>query len=323
VELVRATSLTGYFSVAEELKLDTVPLLRRYGLSRSMLNNPEQMLPARPVIGLRMAERRGLADVGMVSLLIAHQSTLRDALSVLTQFRNRINTNLALRIEEFEGMVLLRECFVFDPPMPSRQADDLALGVLDQICRSVLGADWQPIAISLPYEPPPPSERPVYQRLFTCPLEFNSEFEGILLNRADLDRRNPRSDPALALHARNLVNAMIDPGERSIVQEVEQAIQLLMPAGRASIASVADSLGMTVRTLQRRLDEDGTQFSDLLDRVRVREVSRHMGQRRLRLTDIADLLGYSSLSAFSNWYRGRFNETPSEARRKARQRETK
>jgi len=217
-------------------------------------------------------------------------------------------------------MVLIREHFALDPPMPSRQADDLALGVLDQMCRNVLGADWQPIAISLPYEPPPPSERPVYQRLFSSPIEFNSEFEGILIRQADLDRPNPRSDPALALHARNMVNAMIDPGERSVVQEVEQSIQLLMPAGRASIASVADSLGMTVRTLQRRLDDDDTQFSDLLDRVRVREVTRHLSQRRLRLTDIADLLGYSSLSAFSNWYRGRFDETPSETRRRARQR---
>ena len=335
MELVRAAALTGYFAVAEELRLDTIPLLRKHGLSRAMLANPEQMLPGRSVVrlleesalaagcetfGLRMVERRGLADLGMVSLLIAHQPTLRDALAVLTQFRNRINTNLALRIEEFEGMVLLRENFVFDPPIPSRQADDLALGVLDQMCRNLLGADWQPIAISLPYEPPPPIERHVYQRLFSCPVEFNSDFEGILLNKADLDRRNPRADPAMAEHARNLVNAMIDPGERSVVEEVEQAIQLLMPAGRASIASVADTLGLTVRTLQRRLDDEGAQFSDLLDRVRVREVSRCLGQRRLRLTDVADMLGYSSLSAFSNWYRGRFNETPSEGRRRARQR---
>ena len=49
--------------------------------------------------------------------------------------------------------------FALDPPMPSRQADDLALGVLDQMCRSVLGAGWQPISISFGYEPPPPSER--------------------------------------------------------------------------------------------------------------------------------------------------------------------
>jgi AraC-like DNA-binding protein len=335
MELVRVAALTGYFAVADELKLETLPLLRHSGLSRAMLDNPEQMIPARSVIrlleesaeasgcvtfGLRMAERRGIADLGMVSLLIAHQTTLRDALSVLTQFRNRINTNLALRIEEFDGMVLLRERFAFDPPMPSRQADDLALGVLDQLCRAVLGQRWNPLAICLPYEQPPVAERPVFHRLFSCPLEFNADFEGILLNNSDLDLPNPRADPALAAHARNLVAAIIDPGERSVVQEVEQAIQIMLPSGRASVGTIADSLGMTVRTLQRRLDGEGAQFSDLLDRVRVRELNRHLAQRRLRLTDIADLLGYSSLSAFSNWYRGRFNEAPSEARRRARQR---
>ncbi|HEU4499032.1 MAG TPA: AraC family transcriptional regulator [Sphingomicrobium sp.] len=335
MELVRAAALTGYFPVAGELQLETLPLLRRNGLSRSMLNNPEQMLPARSVIrlleesaaasgcltfGLRMAELRGIADLGMVSLLIAHQTTLGDALSVLTQFRNRINTNLALRIEQYDELVMLRENFVFDPPMQSRQADDLALGVLEQMCRAVLGSSWKPIAICLPYDRPALEELRVFQRMFSSPVEFNAEFEGILLNRSDLDLPNPRSDPALAEHARNLVNAIIDPGERSVVQEVEQAIQILLPSGRASIGSVADSLGMTVRTLQRRLDEDGEQFSELLDRVRVRETNRHLSQRRLRLTDIADQLGYSSLSAFSNWYRGRFNESPSEARRRLRQR---
>ncbi len=335
MELVRAAALTGFFTVAGELQLETLPLLRSNGLSRSMLKNPEQMIPARSVIrlmedsaaasgcitfGLRMAELRGIADLGMVSLLIAHQTTLGDALSVLTQFRNRINTNLALRIEEYDEMVMLRENFVFDPPIPSRQADDLALGVLEQMCRSVLGSNWKPIAICLPYERPPLEQMRVFQRMFSSPIEFNAEFEGILLNRSDLDLPNPRSDPALAEHARNLVSAIIDPGERSVMQEVEQAIQILLPSGRASVGSVADSLGMTVRTLQRRLDEDGAQFSELLERVRVRELKRNLAQRRLRLTDIADMLGYSSLSAFSNWYRARFSEPPSEARRRLRQR---
>ena len=52
MELVRAASLTGYFAVAEELGSTSCPLLRRAGLSRSMLSNPEQMLPARSVVQL-------------------------------------------------------------------------------------------------------------------------------------------------------------------------------------------------------------------------------------------------------------------------------
>lgn len=334
MELVRAAALKGYFEVAEELKLDPLPLLRRAGLTRSMAENPEQMLPARSVIrlleesaeaascptfGLQMAERRELADLGMVSLLIAHQPTLGDALAVLAEYRNRINSNLALRVETFGDMALLREAFSLDPPMPSRQVDDLAMAVLDRVCRSVVGSSWQPISVSFRYEAPPAQDRAVYQRLFSCPLEFNSEFDGILIKNADLAKANPRSEPALALHARRLVEAMVDPGERSIVEEVEEAILMLMPAGRATISAVSDSLGFNVRTLQRRLTEENTTFGEMLDRIRVREVNRHFAHGRQRLTDVAHLLGYASLGAFSRWYSQKFKETPSQDRKRLRQ----
>ena len=52
MELVRAASLTGYFDVAEQLRLDVRPLLRQAGLAPPMMSNPEQMLPARPVVRL-------------------------------------------------------------------------------------------------------------------------------------------------------------------------------------------------------------------------------------------------------------------------------
>ena len=333
MELVRAAALKGYLEVAKDLKLDPVPLLRRAGLSASMFVHAEQMLPARSVIrlledsadaancptfGLRMAERRELADLGIVSLLIAHQPTLRDALLVLSKYRNRINSTLVLRIEEFEDVVLLREVFAIDPPIFSRQADDLALGVLDRICSNVLGTGWQPISISFGYEPPLPPERAVFQRMFACPVKFGSEFDGILIRRADLDRPNPRSEPALAQHARKLVEAMFDPGERGMIEEVEEAILLLMPAGRASIGAVADSLGINTRTLQRRLAAEDARFGDMLDRIRRRDVSRLFANRRLRLTDVAHLLGYASLGAFSRWYGDRFDQTPSEGRRQMR-----
>jgi len=338
MELVRAATLKGYLDVAKSMKLDPLPLLRRAGLSASMIANVDQMLPARSVIrlleesadaadcptfGLRMAEQRELADLGIVSLLIAHQPTLGDALSVLSQYRNRINSTLVLRIEKFEDIVLLREVFALDPPLYSRQADDLAIGVINGICRSVLGSGWKPMSISFSYEQPPAAERAVFHRMFDCPVKFGSEFDGILIRSADLDRPNPRSEPALALHARKLVEAMVDTGERGVVEEVEEAILLLMPAGRASIGAVADSLGLNARTLQRRLADENARFGDMLDRIRVREVRRLFANRRLRLTDVSHLLGYASLGAFSRWYGERFKETPSEGRRRVQPRETR
>ena len=330
MELVRAASLTGYFAVAEELRLDVTPLLRQAGLARSMLSNPEQMLPARSAIrlledsaeqsgcatfGLRMAERRRLSDIGMVSLLIIHQPSLREALEVLAEFRNRINSNLTLQVEEHGGTVFLREHFALNPPMVSRQVGDVALGVLYQLCRTLMGDGWRPQCVCFSYErPPQATDRAVYDRVFDCQLQFGSDFDGIVVKTADMMRQNPRSDPALARHARDLVGAMIDPGPRTIAEEVEQSIRLLMPAGRASIGAVADALGTNVRTLQRQLDQEGATFSEILDKVRVQQVSQHFANKRLRLTDIAQLLGYSTLASFSAWYRQRFGETPTRGR---------
>ena len=93
MEIVRAAALTGYFEVAQEFGLNVVPLLRRARISRAMLRNPEQSVPARAAFslldesaeasgcatfGLRMVEHRRLGDIGLLSVLIAHQSSLSD-----------------------------------------------------------------------------------------------------------------------------------------------------------------------------------------------------------------------------------------------------
>ncbi len=330
MELVRAASLTGYFAVAGELQLNVMPLLRRAGLSRTMMSDPEQMLPAGSVVhlledsadatgcmtfGLRMAEYRQLSDLGLVSLLIVHQPTLGDALDVLSEYRNRINSNLTLQVEHHDDAIFLREHFALQRPLYSRQVNDLALGVLYKLCRSVMSQQWRPQCVSFSYERPAPPERAIYDRLFDCPIQYGADFDGIVVEKSDMQRRNPMSDMALASHARELVGGMMAPGDRSVAEEVEQSIRILMPMGRASIGEVAHALGTNVRTLQRRLERDGVVFSDLLDRVRVQQVSHHFASRHLRLTDIAHLLGYSSLASFSSWYRSRFNRTPTCGRR--------
>jgi AraC-like DNA-binding protein len=331
LELVRTAALTGYFDVAESLGLDTRALLRDAGLTRAMLTNPEQMLPGRSVIGLlersaelsgcitfglRMAEQRSLADLGIVSLLIAHQLTLRDALAVLTDYRNRINSTLVLHIDEHDDVAVLREEFAFSPPVASRQSNDLALGVLAALGGAVLGPAWRPHCITFSYERPAPAERDVYRRLFDCPVEFGAEHDGIIIERRLLDAVNPRADAALAAHARSLVEAMMGPVERTLAQEVEESIMLRLPAGRASIGATADALGMNVRTLQRRLRLERTGFTDLLERVRAQQAARYLANPRLRLTDVADLLGYASLAAFSRWHVERFGESASAARKR-------
>jgi hypothetical protein len=194
---------------------------------------------------------------------------MRDALAALRQFRNRINSTLIMHIEDIGDGVLIREVFSLSEPEPSRQACDLALGVLARVCFSVLGETWCPQLVCFAHELPPDAELPIFRRLFRCRAEFNSEFNGIVLAKGDLDRRNHRADTALAEHARRLLESTMSPERHSLSQQVEQSILLLLPSGRATIQTCGDLLGMTVRTLQRGLDADGTSFSALLNKARM------------------------------------------------------
>lgn len=328
-ELVRVAALTGYFDVVEQLRLDPLPHLREAGLSRSMLLDSEQMIPARAAIrllestaeasgcmtlGLRMSACRNLAHLGMISLLIAHQPTLRAALDTLARNRHRMNSTLVLSIDEVGEAVVLREDFALDPPGYSRQASDLALGVLARMCSSVLGPGWHPESVCFSYTRPE-RDFETYRQLFGCPIMFGAEFNGIVLDPADLDRANPRAEPSLAHHATTLIESVMADDRRTLTQEVEYAIHRLLPSGKVSIKSIPAALGMNLRTLQRGLEADGTSFTEIHDRIRAQLANQHLANRRMRLTDIADLLGYSSLGAFTRWYGQTFGTTPSSARK--------
>jgi AraC-like DNA-binding protein len=328
-ELVRVAALTGYFETMASLGLDPRPLLREQGLTADLLVNPEQLIPARAAIrllersaaesgcmtlGLRMAEGRAIANLGATSLLIAHQPTLRHALTALREFQTRINSTLVLQIEESRDESILREDFSLRRPEPSRQSSDLALGVLMRVCSEVLGADWSPRLVCFSHQPPPAGDLPILRRLFRCPSQFDSELNGIVLRRADLDQPNRRADHQLAHHARQLLDTVTSPGERTATQDVEQLIRLLMPAGRATIQNCAASMGMTVRTLQRALDASGTSFSALLNEARMQLATQYLANPRMRITDVADLLGYNSIGAFSRWHRLTFGVPPRDRR---------
>jgi AraC-like DNA-binding protein len=323
--------LTGYFDVAAELRLNIVPLLRSVGLTRSMLRSPELPVPAQAVFellersakatscrtfGLRMVERRRLGDIGLLSVLIAHQPSLREALAVIDEYRDRLNPILRYDQRSDARLTTISVRFLLTAHLGLRQATDIAHAVFHTSLKSVFGDSWRPVSACFSYPAPVPSDLEVYEQLFRCPLEFDAGFDGLIIRSSDLDLTNPNSDPSMAAHVRKFVESVVDPGERSICAEVEAATRTLMPEGRVTIGAVADGLGMNQRTLQRRLDAEGEQFSAILNRLRVEEVRRLATDKTLSLSAVALQLGFSSLAPFSRWYRVQFGESPSAGRKR-------
>lgn len=93
---------------------------------------------------------------------------------------------------------------------------------------------------------------------------------------------------------------------------------MLLPHGKARKSEVARKLGLTQRTLARRLSSEGLTFSDLLQNLRIGLANRHLADKELSISQIAWLLGYRDVSAFTNAYRRWTGHARRTARRRVR-----
>ncbi len=320
---VRAAVLKNYLEVASQLGLNGERMLRHAGISAALLGDPDRMLPFAAVLqlledsarearcenfGLLMAETRQLSDFGVVSLLISHQRTLRDALLTTIEYRYLINRTLAMSLEECGKTVIIREEVMAGPEMPKRQGTELALAILFRMCASLMGSYWNPRSVS--FDHAAPADRSVHQRLFRCRVDFDAEYTGIVCSRTDLDAPNPKADPAMATYARRFMESMDTAGEDSLLFDVRKAIYLLMPVGRATVEQTAHGLGLSVRSLQRELDQLGVSFSQLLNSVRRELAMRYIENRNYSLQRVGLMLGYAVPSSFTRWFTEEYGCSP-------------
>ncbi|WP_332678394.1 AraC family transcriptional regulator [Brevundimonas sp.] len=327
--LIRAAGLTNYVNVACQVGLNPRTLLRKVGLSEAALADPDLRVSSStvvalleesahesrcPTFGLRMAEARQLSDFGAMSLLLTHQATLGDALRTTIAYRHLFNEAVAIHLEEVGDTVIVRTEVVTDASASSRQATELALGVLFRMCSALLGSHWRPYSVNFCHAAPPDLQ--VHRRIFgtAAKIEFNSDFNGFVCSAADLKQKNPTADPVMARYAERFLETLPVPNDLSVLRDARLAIYLFLPMGRATIELVAQAVGLNVRTFQRQLEEAGSTFSDLLTEVRRDLALRYIQNERYPLGRVAELLGYAMPSSFTRWFTAQFGMAPAQWR---------
>jgi AraC-like DNA-binding protein len=327
---VRAAVLSHYEAVSRRLGLNPLALLSEVGLRPSVLSTPAQRIPVSTAValleksaektgcvtfGLQMAEVRLLSDFGPISLLLTHQPSLRAALHTIVQYRHLLNESLGMHMEDAGKTTLIREEVVTGDAEHPRQATELAVGALLLIFRAILGPQWHPRTVHFTH--PAPADLQVHRRVFGCPVEFDADFNGLVCLSTELDRPNTQADAGMASYAQSFMDAIPHQGQSTLLLDVRKSIYLLLPMGRASVEQIAQGLGMTVRTLQRRLDEHAVSFSKLINDVRSELAQRYIVNKRYPLGRIAEQLGYANLSSFTRWFTAQFGVTPSAMRLQA------
>jgi AraC-like DNA-binding protein len=121
----------------------------------------------------------------------------------------------------------------------------------------------------------------------------------------------PTYDYRMSPYVRRFLDQALLSLDESATHTVQQVVAAMLPGGRCTSDQVAKHLGVDRRTLHRRLSAEGTNFLALLQSVRSELASRQILDSDRSLTELADLLSFSSSSAFAFWFRKHFGMTVS------------
>lgn len=320
-QLGRSAGLTGFLDLCREVGVDAYALVAAVGLPSAVLTDPDLRVSVELMgrmyemaaeqsgvedFALRVAETRRISNMGAVGLVIREQPTLRKALAAYARYQWLQNDAYALVVQEFGDQAILR---ITGPSWQGRQTQEISVATATRTIKSIMGEAWKPQEVWLTHAAP--LKLDTYRRVFGVTPSFDQDAMAVVMRRSELDHEFASADPAMARQVARYLERLTQERSVELQDKVGELIVALLPDGLCSVERVAQHLGMDRRTLHRRLTAEGTTFTGILDDTRREMATSLLTTSDRPLQSVADLLGFSSLSAFAHWFRRHFDQSAS------------
>ena len=319
IELVELRKPSAALALCEEM-----------GLGPSLRSRPDERVPAdvlvrllerasmvlaEPHLGLRLAAGHDLRRFELLGFVLHHSPDMREALRRSSRFHKILNGALRPELEEGPTAVLK---FVVDASVARqdgmRHLLELATATAVGMLRRFVDPAFAPLRVD--FEVPPPADVAPLEALFNAPVAWRKPVTAITLPAALLASRPRGADPELGKmlvrFAEDFVRQLPDE-PRTWAERVRLSLHEAAD-GSPDIRTVARRLGVSSRSLQRRLLEETTTFAELEDQVRRERAMRYVEASDLDMSSITYLLGFNDVSAFYRAFRRWTGTTPLQRR---------
>jgi AraC-like DNA-binding protein len=193
------------------------------------------------------------------------------------------------------------------------EAVDAGLATFVSMCRTSYGDDFHPLRVETQrpeFDDPAP-----FIEYFHAPVEFSAPDNILYFSKESLEAHLPTANPRLArVNDRIITQYLAQFDKGSTAMRVRARLIDLLSAGNVTQQDVADSLHMSLRTLQRKLSQEGTSYKELLDETRRELANQYLRQATLSVSEVTYLLGFSEPSNFARAFKRWTGRTPSEFR---------
>jgi AraC-like DNA-binding protein len=265
-----------------------------------------------PCFGFRLGSEIELTEAGLVAYVTLNSPDLGAALRNMCRYLVILTEGSVgeLRLEAGEVKLL----FSFANPIgtASRQLHEFGVTCMVRICQAITGHRVRPLRVELRHD----TACPMLARRLGLPVVVYQPHSALVLDAASLTVPVVNPDARLLDLLRQYADELLARRARKddVVARAERWILENLHTGDVGVARLARGLGMSDRTLARRLAEDGLTPAGLVEKLRQQLANKYLAERGFPLGRITYLLGYSDLSAFTRAFRRWTGRTPSNLR---------
>jgi len=329
--LVSARVVWPFIAVYRELGCPDELGLEQLGYERASIADPDARLPWSDVQrGLRAAlERTGRPDLGLLAaahfapglfdlleFAVRSQTTVGAAMSSLRRLLPLIIESAELQVVTSAETAIIR----FEPPPDEPcepSAVEFAMACLQIGLRRCTGRN-DLTAQEVRFRHARPQQTKTHHAVFRAPLTFGAASNALVLPLEMLGLPLVRADSVLSATLQRIGEAFVAAQPRVLTwrQAVRKRISDQLSCDGCSSEAIARSLAVTPRTLLRRLKEEATTFRDELDAVRHERAVTYLRDTLLSVSELAYLLGFSSVTTFHRAFKRWTGTTPGDYRRR-------
>ncbi|MDV2469261.1 AraC family transcriptional regulator ligand-binding domain-containing protein [Acinetobacter chinensis] len=297
------------------IKLQQVQNLERFDFSlwRSLLIDMDQQLHT-PALGLEIAEYVEPKHLGIIAYIALSCESLSEALYRYHDFHRLIYDGTTLQVEMLEDLIAIRwgELPIH---LTTQTTDEIAIALMLQFLKHYMEFDDIHLH-EVHFRHPAPKNQGLYEQYFRCKVRFSQPYAQVLLPVSELSKPIRQGDQTLQHLLMQQAQALLDklPNSTQIDQRLQQAILLGLQKHQFQIEHIATQLNLSVRQLQRHLQQQGSTYQQRMQEIRFLLARQYLQNPHLSLHEIALLLGYSEQSAFQRAFKQWANLTPQQWR---------
>lgn len=297
----RAAGVPAYAFDAPDVYIDAACLIDYLELAAQACDCPE--------FGLLHGTRLPMGIFGQIWLLMRDAESVYAALQCFVKYYRLFTDMGTFRFEPARGGQWLHYSVQPLGRYGQSQVVHASLAVVCMFIRDNILAQWQPPRVSLRQHA---DHNGAFEEFFGRSPKFGSTKDALFLENSILHRTLGNGElGSLSRHSVSMYSQLEGP---IILTEVKSILTVLLPYKEGSISTVAEAMRLSERTLQRRLEALDTNFSEVVDTVRAELSWHHVTSSKLRIFQIADMLGYQTQSAFARAFHRWHGLSPRAAR---------